>query len=175
MFFPLLCKNIKPESSFSPFPKTLFALTSSCLTTLLLGHTDGPAAATGGLGVLTADTQAPVVTETTVRADLLEALKILTELGVDTVGQDLAVLAVDDIALTVQEPRGDLVLGGGLEDADNALQLLSRELTGTHVQVDIGLLGDDVGVTATATLDLGQGVDDLLLAIDVGVQQTNDL
>jgi hypothetical protein len=42
------------------------------------------------------------------------------------------------------------------------------------VQVDIGLLADQVGVAATDTLDLGQGVHDLLLAIDVGVEETED-
>jgi hypothetical protein len=74
------------------------------LTTLLLGDTDGPAAATSRLGVLTTDTETPVVTQTTVSADLLQALKVLTELGVDTVGKDLRILAIDDIALTVKEP-----------------------------------------------------------------------
>jgi hypothetical protein len=59
--------------------------------------------------VLTTDTEAPVVTETTVSADLLQALKIVTELAVDAVGEDLAVLAIDDIALPVEEPAGDLV------------------------------------------------------------------
>jgi len=54
--------------------------------------------------VLTADTKAPVVTETTVSADLLQALKVIAELGVDTVGKDLRVLAIDDIALSVEEP-----------------------------------------------------------------------
>ncbi len=44
------------------------------------------------------------MTETTVSADLLEALKILAELGVNAVGKDLRVLAVDDVALTVEEP-----------------------------------------------------------------------
>jgi len=77
---------------------------SNNLTTLLLGHTDGPAAATGCLGVLAADTEAPVVTETAVSADLLQALQVLAELGVDTVGEDLRVLAVDNVALTVEEP-----------------------------------------------------------------------
>jgi hypothetical protein len=43
------------------------------------------------------------------------------------------------------------------------------------VQIDIGLLADQVGVSATDTLDLGQGVHDLLLAIDVGVQQSDDV
>lgn len=43
------------------------------------------------------------------------------------------------------------------------------------VQIDIGLLADQVGVSATDTLDLGQGIHNLLLAIDVGVQKTQDL
>jgi hypothetical protein len=77
--------------------------------TLLLRHTDGSAAASGGLRMLTTDAEAPVVTETTMSADLLEALEVVTELGVDTVGEHLAVFAVDDIALPVQEPAGDLV------------------------------------------------------------------
>jgi hypothetical protein len=77
--------------------------------TLLLGDTDSSAAATSGLGVLTTDTEAPVVAETTMSANLLQALKIVTELAVDTVGENLAVLAIDDIALPVEEPAGDLV------------------------------------------------------------------
>jgi hypothetical protein len=42
------------------------------------------------------------------------------------------------------------------------------------VQVDISLLADQVGVSSTDTLDLGQGVHDLLLAIDVGIEETQD-
>ena len=74
------------------------------LTTLLLGHTDGPAATTSRLGVLATDAEAPVVAETTVGPDLLQALEVITELGVDTVGEDLRVLAVDNVALPVEEP-----------------------------------------------------------------------
>lgn len=44
------------------------------------------------------------MSQTTVGADLLEALKVVTELGVDTVGKDLRVLAVDNVALSVKEP-----------------------------------------------------------------------
>lgn len=79
---------------------------------LLLGHTDGTTATAGGLGVLTTDTETPVVTETAVSADLLETLQIVTELAVDAVGEDLGVLAVDDVALPVEEPGGDLVYEG---------------------------------------------------------------
>lgn len=49
------------------------------------------------------------MSETTVSTDLLQTLEILTELGVDTVGEDLRVLAVDNVALPVEEPGGDLV------------------------------------------------------------------
>jgi hypothetical protein len=119
-------------------------------------------------------------------ADLLEALQIITQLAVDAVGEDLRVLAVDDVALPVEEPCRDLVLGGVLDDGDDALEFFGSELAGTGgyvlasrfllgvnwidvplVQVHIGLLADQVAVAATDTLDLGQGVHDLLLAIDL--------
>ena len=50
------------------------------------------------------------MTETTVSADLLEAFEIITELRVDTVGQNLRVLAIDDIALSVHEPGWNLAI-----------------------------------------------------------------
>lgn len=72
------------------------------------------------------------MTETTVSADLLESLQILTELGVHAVGENLAVLAVVDIALSVEEPGGDLVLGGVLDDGDDTLELFGGDVTSTN-------------------------------------------
>lgn len=115
------------------------------------------------------------MTETTVGTDLLQALEIITELGVDTVGEDLGVLAIDNVALSVEEPGGDLVGGGILDDGDQTLELFGGELTGALLQVDIGLLAHQVGVAATDTLDLGQGVNDFLLAVNVGVEQTQNV
>jgi len=43
------------------------------------------------------------------------------------------------------------------------------------VHVDVGLLADDVGEAAADTLDGGHGEHDLLLAIHVGVEQTQDV
>lgn len=123
------------------------------------------------------------MTKTSVGADLLESLEVLTELGVDTVGEDLEVLAVDNVALSVEEPGGDLVLGGVLDDGDDTLELFGGELTGAvraldwfvalmppsfffHgisvplVEVDIGLLADQVGVATTHTLYLSKGIHD---------------
>lgn len=42
-------------------------------------------------------------------------------------------------------------------------------------EVNIGLLADQVGVTTTNTLDLGQGDHDLLLAVNISVEQTQDV
>ncbi len=71
--------------------------------------------------------------ETTVSTDLLQALEIVTEFGVDTVGQNLRVFAIDDIALTIEEPGWDLVLGGVLDDGDNSLEFFRSELTSTEI------------------------------------------
>ena len=82
---------------------------------LLLGHTHGFSLVSSGLGVLTSHTETPVVTEPTVGPDLLESLKILTQLVVEDVGHDLGGLTVLDVTLPVQEPVGDLVLARVLQ------------------------------------------------------------
>ena len=71
------------------------------------------------------------MTKTTVVADLLEPFQILTHLGVETVGEDLVVLAVDNVLLPVQEPFGDLELSWVLHDGDDSLEFIRVELTGT--------------------------------------------
>lgn len=69
------------------------------------------------------------MTETTVSTDLLEAFQIVTELGVDTVGENLGVLTIDDIALSVEEPGWDLVLGWVLDDGNDSLELFGGKFT----------------------------------------------
>ena len=81
--------------------------------------------------MLTTHTQSPEMTKSTVGTDLLQALEIVTDLRVDAVGQDLVVLAVDNVLLPVQEPCGDLELGRVLDDGHNALQLVRVEFTST--------------------------------------------
>ena len=61
--------------------------------------------------------------------DLLQALEIVTELGVNTVGENLGVLAIDDIALTIEEPSWDLVLGRVLDDGDDSLEFFGGKFT----------------------------------------------
>lgn len=121
------------------------------------------------------------MSETPVGPDLLQLLNVVPQLLVDNVGDDVKVLSVGDILPPVQEPGGDLELGGVLHDGDDSLELIRVELSGTDnlrrlssalativvepwqargsplVEVDIGLLADQVGVSTTNTLDLGQG------------------
>lgn len=62
-----------------------------------------------------------------------------------------------------------------LDDGDDTLEFFGGQITGALLEVDVGLLADQVGVSASNTGDFGQGVHDLLLALDVGVQQTDDI
>jgi hypothetical protein len=137
--------------------------------------------------MLTSNAETPVVTETTMSPDLLQSFQIFTQLALHAVGQNLRVLAVDNVSLSVEEPRWDLVLCRVLDDGDDSLEFFRGDFTSAVkvalvpslvrpkanvdpiplVQVDIGLFADQVGVAATDTLDPGQGVHDFLLAIDV--------
>ena len=42
------------------------------------------------------------------------------------------------------------------------------------IQIDIGFLANQIGVSTAHTLDLGESVHDLLLAVDIGVEETKD-
>jgi len=115
------------------------------------------------------------VTKTTMSTDLLQALQIITKLGVDTVRENLRVLAIDDIALTIEEPSGDLVLGRVLDDGDDSLKFFGCKFTSALVEIDIGFLANQVGITTSDTLYLGQGVHDLLLSFDIGVEKSKNV
>ena len=115
------------------------------------------------------------MTETTVNADLLQALQVLTELVIQAVGQKLGVGSVLAVLLSVQEPGGDLVLSRVLHNGDDALQISNLQVTSTLGQVDLGLLAHNGGEATADTLDGGQGEDDLLGTVNVGVEQTDDV
>lgn len=115
------------------------------------------------------------MTNTTVSADLLQAFHIFTELVVKTVGQEMAVLAVLGVLLTVEEPIGDLVLAGVLHDGNDAFHVSSVHFTGALAHVDFSLAADQTSITTTATLDGSKGELDLLLTVNVGVEDTQNV
>lgn len=111
--------------------KVFIQLGHAFLVLLLVRDTDGSALAASGLSVLTADTHAPPVAHTTVATDLLQTFNIFTQLGVDGVGNNLTVSTVTVILLSVQEPVGDLVVLGVLDDLDDAINFISLQFTST--------------------------------------------
>ena len=52
----------------------------------------------------------PEVSETSVTSDLFHSFQILSELGVEGVRDQLSVVAVSDVSLSVQEPFGNVVV-----------------------------------------------------------------
>ena len=115
------------------------------------------------------------MTETAVVLHLLEHLEVITELRVETVGEDLRVCALLDVFLSVEHPHGDLEVRGVLHDGDDLVDLLGLELTGSPVSVDVGLLADHASKTGADTSDGCEGKDDLLLTVDVRVEHTEDV
>lgn len=77
---------------------------------LLPGNTEGLTGTAGGLGSLTLNLEVPEVTETSVLADLLHALEILSESSINDVGVHLGPGAVFDAPLSVQEPLWNSVI-----------------------------------------------------------------
>lgn len=84
----------------------------------------------------------------TMSADLLQPLQILTQLAVHAVGQYLAVLAVHDVALTIEEPHGDFVLEWVLDDGDDAFEFFGGEVAGTAHEIT--LVSDGIAMISCA-------------------------
>ena len=139
---------------------------------LLLGDTESLTGSAGGFGSLTLDLQVPEVTQTSMVADLLHALKILSESSIDDVGVDLGPASVLDAALSVEEPLGDAVLGGLGEDVTDLVDLIDLEVAGASVDVDLSDLADEGGESSADTLDDAQSEWNFVLAVHVRVHHT---
>lgn len=134
------------------------SLHESMLKINLMG---GLSTTTGGAGVLTTDTDLPVVTETSVETNLLHSLDIVTKLGIQTVGNHLEVGTFLMIVLSVQKPLRDVELFWVVDDGLDGVDFFLGQLTGALVQIDISLLAQQVGETTTDTSDLSQSIGDL--------------
>lgn len=66
------------------------------------------------------------MTQTAMRADLLQALQIITELGIQVGGSQLRVFSIDNVLLSVKEPVGHFVLQWVRDDSYNLVNLSKR-------------------------------------------------
>ena len=116
----------------------------------------------------------PVVSETSVLLGLSHSLEILTHDGIDLIGNKLGVSTIPGVSLSVEEPLGDIVIGGSSNDVRDVLDLFFGHLTSSLVDVDGGLLESEDGESSTNTLDLTEAEWSLLRTIKIGVLETQN-
>ena len=126
-------------------------------------------------GVLSPDTNAPPVTQTAVSPNLLKPLNIISQLGIEILSKDLGVLSCLEILLTVEEPKRDLELTGVLDNGDEFLDFIGCKLSGALVDINFGLFADEVGETASETLDFCKTKHNVTFSFNVGVENTENV
>merc|ERR1719198_1942919 len=94
----------------------------------------------GGLRVLTTDTDSPVVTETTMQLHFLHSLNVLTKALVQEVGILLACLAILDITLAIQHICRDLKLQRVTDDGHNLVDLICSQLPCALIHINVAFL-----------------------------------
>lgn len=80
--------------------------------------------------MLTPHTQTPIVSQAPMRPDLLQSLQVLTQFAVHCVRQNLGVLAINNVALSVEKPSRNFVLGRILDDRDDTLEFFGGDFAG---------------------------------------------
>ena len=106
--------------------------------------------------------------------DLLHALNIVSDLGIQRVGTDVDITAVPVLLSSVEEPGGHAVGSGIGDDLRDLLPALLADLARALLDVDLGQLADQVRETAADAFDRGEGVGDAALALDVGVEYSDN-
>jgi hypothetical protein len=137
--------------------------------------TDGLSASTSGLGSLSSDLDAPVVSETSVALGLSHPLEVLSEAGIQVVGDQLSIGSLLGVLLSVQEPLWNVVLSWSSHDVVDSLDLILDELTGSLVNVDLSDFEAKDGKSSTDTLDLSETEWSLLFTVDVCVLHSENV
>jgi len=145
------------------------------LTALLLRYTNSAPSAASGLCVLSTHTNTQVMTDTTVSPDLLQTLKVISELDIQSVRRELCSLSISDIFLSVEEPVGDLELTRVRENGNHLLNVFCSKFTSSFVKINVCLLANKVGEPATATLDGGKSIHHFTLTLNVGILNTKNV
>lgn len=117
----------------------------------------------------------PPVTKTAMSPNLLHPFNIITKFGIKVLGKDLRILPGPEILLPVEEPQGDFELTGVLDDGHELFDLIGGQFTSTFVDINFCLLADEVGETTSKTLNFSEAKDDISLALNVSVEDTQDM
>ena len=128
-----------------------------------------------GASVLSTHSDIPPVTQTTVRSDFLHAFNVVTELGGNVLRKDLGVFTRLEVLLSIEEPQGDLELAGVLDDSDDLFDFIGGQFTSALVDIDFGLFANEIGETTSDTGNFCESVNDVTLALHVGIENTQNV
>ena len=131
--------------------------------------------AASGLGVLTTDTDTPVVTETSVDACFFQSFKIVTKFGVKGSGDEMGTFTSGKIFLVVQHPAGYFKGGWVGDHGNHGFCFVFGQFTGTFVGINFSFFQDDVSESTTDTWDFSDGVQDFGVTVNVGIEDTEDV
>ena len=106
---------------------------------------------------------------------LSHSLEIFSESGIQLVGNELTVISVPWVLLSVEEPLGDVVVSGSGDDVADGVDLSGGDLAGPLVGVDLSDLEGVDGEPSTHTLDLSEPERSLLLSVDVCVLHSQNV
>jgi hypothetical protein len=126
-------------------------------------------------GVLPTHTDIPPVAQTTMRPNLLHALQVITQLGRNVLRKGLRVFARLKVLLSIQEPERNFELSGILNDSHELFNLIRGQFAGSLVDIDFGFFANQIGKAAADPGDFGQRKDDIALAFDVGIENTQNV
>ncbi|KAL7511290.1 hypothetical protein ACHAXN_008200 [Cyclotella atomus] len=107
--------------------------------------------------------------------NLLHPLNIITELSIEVLGKYLRVLSSPEILLPVKEPQGDFELTRVLDNGNELFDLIGGQFTSAFVDINLCLFADKVSKTTSETLNFSEAEDDISLALNVSVEDTQDV
>ena len=131
--------------------------------------------AAGGLRVLTTHSDAPIVTQTSVDACLLQSLNVVTELGVEGGGDEVLTLASGEIFLVVKHPVWYFKCLWAGDDSDHSLDFILCKFTGTFVGINLSFFQNNMSEATSNTWNLSDCEQNFDVTINVGVENTEDV
>lgn len=142
---------------------------------LLLGNPHGLTTSARRLCPLSTHAKSPVVTKTAVASNFLQPLQIFSQLVVQVIGHHVGDFSVFIVFVTVEKPVGNLELARIIDDRYQLFQLFFGEFTSSLVQIDISFLARDVGKSSADTSDDRQGERHFPFAVNIRVENTNNV
>jgi hypothetical protein len=112
------------------------------------------------------------VSQTSVTSDFEESFDVLSEFGLEDVRSHLEILSLSVVSLSVEEPSGNTVTFGIVDDACNWIALGLSKLSSSEFRVDSEDLTDKESESSANSLNLVERKRYSPLTIDVGVEDT---